>query len=71
MVIKKKREDAKRIAMGLKPKKEKKKKEEKNEEENMDPQEKKAFEVYKELITINTKVLDCGNEIDTVEKKIL
>ena len=36
MVIKKKREDAKRIAMGLKPKKEKKKKKEEEEEEHMD-----------------------------------
>ena len=43
MVIKKKREDAKRIAMGLKPKKEKKKNEEDKELENMTPAQQKSF----------------------------
>ena len=71
MVIKKKREDAKRIAMGLKPKKEKRKREEKAEEEITDPQQVKAHSLYKDLVTINMKVLDCGNEIDAVEKRIL
>lgn len=69
MVIKKKRDDAKRIAMGLKPKKEKKKKE--LEEEITDPLQKKANEVYKDIVGINVKILDAGNEIDSIEKRLI
>ena len=69
MVIKKKREDAKRIAMGLKPKKEKKKKI--LEEEVLDPLEQKAKDVHKDIVGINMKILEAGNEIDAIEKRLI
>jgi hypothetical protein len=68
MVIRKKREDAKRIAMGLKPLKEKKKKE--KVDEFTDPKQKEAHEIYQDILGINMKILDAGNEIDNIEKRV-
>ena len=70
IMIKKKREDAKRIAMGLKPIKEKKKKDEK-EQEIKDPSQLMSHNLYKDLVALNMKVMDCSNEIDSMEKRIM
>ena len=72
MVITKKRENAKRIAMGLKPKKEKKKTADGKEIEMMTPAQLRAHEVYKELVNINkTQILEIGGVVDSIEKRVI
>ncbi|CDW87072.1 cyclic nucleotide-binding protein [Stylonychia lemnae] len=68
MIIKKRRDEAKNKG---KPKKEEDKKILPTMALNLDPISKKYHELYNEIFNINMKILDTGNEIDSIEWKVV
>jgi hypothetical protein len=72
MVINKKKEDAKRKSMGKKPKKLKIMQQKKiDDPQELSPRSKKYNQLYDDILGINTKILDTGNEVDNIEKTVL
>ena len=68
MIIKKRRDEAKNKG---KPKKEEDKKPQALAVMNLDPESQKFHDLYQEIFNVNMKILDTGNEIDTIERKIV
>lgn len=67
MIIKKRKEEAKNKGMPKKPEDVKKV----EIVQNLDPVSQKYHDIYQDIFGINMKILDSGNDIDSIEKRII
>ena len=70
MIIKKRKEEARNKAKGIKTET----KESENAvdvTQNMDKEQRKYHDLYQDIFNTNMKILDSGNEIDVIERRIL
>jgi hypothetical protein len=67
MIIKKRKEEAKNKAN----KKDEEEDDSFSKTQNLDPESRKYHDLYKDIFNINMRILDSGNEIDSIEKRVL
>jgi len=70
MIIKKRKEEAKNKAKGIK-KQDEIEEDEFEKTQNLDHTSRKYHDLYKDVFNLNMKILDSGNEIDSIEKRVL